>query len=61
MDQTHPIYNVRSIFDNAILAPLDRQVGSMDDLRKTIGQKSDIVTDPENVTDPRLIEPGQFY
>lgn len=58
MDQTHPIYGINSVYD--LGAPLDRQVGDVDTLRKTIGQKSGLVTDAPNNADPRFVNPGDF-
>jgi len=58
MDQTHPIHSINSIYD--LGAPLDRQVGDLDTMRKTFGQKSGLVTDAPNNADPRFVNPGEF-
>jgi hypothetical protein len=58
MDQTHPIYGINSVYD--LGAPLDRQVGDLDTLRKTFGQKSGLVTETQNNADPRFVNPSDF-
>jgi hypothetical protein len=58
MDQTHPIYNVLSIYDNGRL--LDRQDLAQRDLRKALGPQSGLETEAPNVADPRFVNPGDF-
>ena len=58
MDQTHPIYGINSIYD--LGAPLDRQVGNVDVIRKELGAVSGLVASAPNNSDPRFVNPADF-